>query len=69
MLLAECFWAGREALSMQLTRLQSEAHSTCSKAHSDINSPRIGDVLSTREEQSNSLWAQGQEVIREGFTE
>lgn len=39
--------------------VQLETHSTCSKAHSHISNPGIRDVLSTREEQSNSLWAQG----------
>lgn len=35
------------------------AHGTCSKAHSKINSARVGVVLNTREAQSNPLWAQG----------
>lgn len=35
------------------------ARGSCSKAHSHINSPRIGDVLNIREAQSGSLWIGG----------
>lgn len=50
------FWVGGEALlSDQLTSLCSWTHGTSSKAYSQTNSPKKGDVLSAREAQSNSL--------------